>query len=662
MEELNALCQSCGAQLNLDYWRYITERLLSTIDCTTPIIVPSQAGSGKSTWILAFILTLCEHLLGGSPFSAELGGIILVVQKVEDLETISDLIKARFPQATAPLMTPMQSLGDNAIRRGYCLDAQVRDYLDCHPKDCTYFADCPLQTMRTNAHRSLVVEMTQSRYHTLVDSGELQWYLNREEGGMPRRFLITDEKPQLYSSVTVNMHTVNKASSELEQATKYLYDGQVAKLQRQFSIFVTRVFQQLRLPFSQPLTPTSPLACVSLALEEGQQQGLRDLELVCGEKLTHQTPSISDCFRAMRQGHGAPVFIQRHNGFAVTVPLKVSAAFAGIIRVIFDATACVDGDYVHFPCQMLDELPISPMPQLHFHIYRDPSMNLSKRAVRTKAWLPDALALLIDDILERHPAPAFLCTYKEQSKGIYDALSPKSKERIALMTPNAENLPIPYFGGTNGSNAFNYCQTVLLLGYPRLPPEEYLRQTYLAWRQAGFEEEIADLMTQYHAAATPKEASAYLQSPLAKEYEARHLAARYEQELYRSALRNSGESKPVHVFLFAPPKGVEAYLLPRFPACQVVEETVPITFLVKQNHARSYQGASTAMAKLAEFLVTWDGKPIAISKMRQVLDISTDAWGSLRKTQHFKEFCNVHGLQFQGHGRSATMFQLPYFS
>ena len=78
-----------GRSVDLCYWMKITKSLLSS-SAPGVQVVPAQAGSGKSTWVLAFLLALCEFAGSNPQETRSLGGVLLVVQKVETLNQLRE--------------------------------------------------------------------------------------------------------------------------------------------------------------------------------------------------------------------------------------------------------------------------------------------------------------------------------------------------------------------------------------------------------------------------------------------------------------------------------------------------------------------------------------------------------------------------------------------
>lgn len=657
MRYLHQLCDERGARLDFQYWKNITHRILSLHDSGTLSVVPSQAGSGKSTWILAFILAVSESLLGASELLATLGGILLVVQKVEDLENFVELVRDHFPDSPVPLMVAMQSYSPTARERGLCINPQVQDFRDCSTKSCPYAEECPLLSMMSNARNAPILGMTQARYNILRANGTLPLYLDGGEGSVSRRFLLYDEKPDLFPAAIMSIPIINKASSEIE-AADYLSDRTKASLQASLSYVIRRPVNALRRDTQQhhdSMQRDPPYGLCPTIVSEEDYRRFVDFRRMCEERLTHNTPNLRACLDVMARLYNGKALFDKRNSFSITAPTKETIRFDHTLQIVFDATARVDGDYLHLlNAELLPSSPVRSMSHVTLHVYSGGAVNLSKQAFKNKPWLVDGLCDLVAGIIAHYPAPTFLCTYKEQSRPIYKALPDDVKPRLALMPHASEDAPLPYFGGTNGSNAFKHCRNVILLGYPRHTPSDYLRQTFLAWRSAGFLEELqagSDAMAEQDIHGKHRQ----IALPSVIEYESRHLASRYIQEIFRCAIRNGEQTDDIHIFLFAPPPAVLALVKSQLPDCVTVEEPLPEEFLRKQTASRSYLGKPTARVKFFEFLTQWDGKPLSITQLRAQLGISPEAWSSLREAEGFNTLCRNSGIIFTGRGKNAKM-------
>ena len=80
MQWMHKLCEDRGFSVDFSYWEACTLTLLSADSNKNATIVPSRAGFGKSTWILALLLASCDLNQNMPAFARSLGGLVLVVQ------------------------------------------------------------------------------------------------------------------------------------------------------------------------------------------------------------------------------------------------------------------------------------------------------------------------------------------------------------------------------------------------------------------------------------------------------------------------------------------------------------------------------------------------------------------------------------------------------
>ena len=95
--------------LDMDYWKKVTYQIFAA-DGPGIQIIPARAGFGKSTWIKASLLTWGDLWTAKDPLAEALGGVILVTQKVEDLNECVDTLETVFPASSGGLVVALQSL------------------------------------------------------------------------------------------------------------------------------------------------------------------------------------------------------------------------------------------------------------------------------------------------------------------------------------------------------------------------------------------------------------------------------------------------------------------------------------------------------------------------------------------------------------------------
>lgn len=651
-------------QSNLDmrYWKTTTRQILSA-DRPGIQVIPARAGFGKSTWIKAFLLALGELWVTGDPLAEALGGVILVNQKVEDLNECVDTLEAAFPSGTSGLVVALQSLTASGKKRGFCLNPDVGGYEDCDRLRCPYAAECPLKELETQAPHAYILGLTQARFYGMRRDKTLDSILSRETGNgmVPRRFVIFDEKPELVQVCELDRRKINYASSALEKlvADNRLQDGKACNLQSGIDIHVNRWVQELRRISKierEGYTSRDELAGVcSLADRTDEEEEYLRFRASLERRPDLTSRELRDCLSVMNHLYqGPPVLFCKLGGFTLYSICDGMAELQDRQVMIFDATSPVDGDYQQR--QDLQWMPSSPpanMEKVTFHLFRHERLNVSKNAFRSPK-VREAMCRLVDEITARYPGQTFLCSYQQYARFIAENLQENARAQIKMM-PDKSPECVPYFGGTNGSNAFNDCTNVILLGYPRLEPKTYLARTY-ATQGEDFRLELERVAEAERWKDRPwKDGLRCL--PQVSEYECRHLAARLEQEIYRCALRNPDCESDIHVFLFCPPERVWELLHQRFWGCKVEEyEDLPDCVETVRARAGIYGGHPTAYAKLAEFLEAWDGVEVKVSALKKRLGITDSAWKELIKGEKAKALLARHGVERRGRGPNAVYY------
>lgn len=662
MNYVNQLCTERGATVDREYWKRITTKILSSLFKGEPLVCPARAGAGKSTWIIAFLLALCELYLSDDPLAGILGGVILVLQKVETLNEVVDTVQRYFPDAPKELIVALQSWTKSGQEYGYCENKQVTSYTECLKTRCPYAATCTLLKFIQTAGRAYVLCMTQIRFGQFRRNGSIEKYMTREGEAFPRRFLIFDEKFDFAPTMELTQEVINNASTELERLVhtqEDVTDRDINGLQISVSYQIKRLFQKLRnetvIKRDGQIIDSPYGLCTLEGIPEDEQQRFQRFcnYLYTGGRryLTKDLSTSVDVIQALLQGQ---CLYSKLGVFAIYCAGDPQLMYGSALTIIFDATAEVDGDYDGLGVNLLKSMSPRHMDKVTLYIYRHPDLNSSQSAMK-KAWKLSAFGNLIEEILAEHPGKTFLCTYKSYADYFPAHLSKASLQHVLLM--EGKDPPCtPYWGGTNGSNSFNAATNCILIGYPRLNIRNYLQRVYTYWGASGVQRKIANLSDRWQNQG--EQPSRCLQNDLPEvgNYESRHLAARLEQEIYRCQLRNRKCPDPINVFLFAPPQKMLDVLLERFPgaAVQYIDELPECVALAKST-ARTYNDEPTYYAKFAAFLGRWDGSEVPLKQLLAEAGITKEGWKALRKTAHFRDLVNANGAVCTGRGPNVVL-------
>lgn len=663
MKWLTVVYDSCGAALSKPYrkyWGKFTRAFLSANDNDRAWISAARAGSGKTIWTKAFFLALCEIAVkDGELCQAIKGGVVFVVQKIETLNEMADVIEQWFPDHR-DLIGVVQSFSPSGKKRGLCLNPKAASHDDCIPAECSFAESCSIVHSAARGRTALIAGITQARFLRYRRSdNRIHKLMYRDLGGMevPRRFLIFDEKLEMAEISILSKEGLNSISNSFEQFGSFrnMADNKIAALQSKLTSGVTRFFDRLRWELRQEEADGRkrdyPFGFCTLRNDAHAATGFSSF---CSwfsdpQNEIRLTQEGKECLDVMSDLLKEECLFVKMNGFRVIHITPPQLSFGRAQTLLFDATASIDGDYTYLSnVRVYENTPDRKFSNLTFHLFLHPGCNVSKTALRS----PErqfSIRQLIDEIVANSTGKIFLSSYKEQNRMLFADGIP---DQICQMDGG-----LPYYGGTNGSNDFRNCHTVILLGWPRLKPDDFFVNCFATWGEHGFREVVEGAFEAFQSDRIPGEPLRQL--PMLKEYEARYLAARVEQEIYRSAIRLPDCKDEVHVYLFCPPEGVWPLLRERFPGCREdIIHTLPDCMQVTKGRNRKYQGAPTAYNKFAEFMEAWQGTEISVAALRdQELDISKSAWKDLLKDDRVDKLLVHLGITREGRGKNAKFIR-----
>lgn len=645
MDHMKQICRDRKIHLNYKYWKSITYDVLSVQDTSRPLVIPARAGSGKSTWIQAFLNAAAKLWEKEDTLVDVLGGILLVVQKVEDLNRITQTL--RHDCKRPDIMIPVQAWHSSSVQHGWCINEDSLEHGRCMEKSCPHQEDCPRKRSAQDGCGAYILGITQARYLDLLrpqNAADLAGYLERktEDVLVPRRFILIDEKIELLhiAASAINTNVLANALLELDTQRNRRPDlrRRIDSLEYRFSYCVQhhfyRIFQHV---YNHPDNKHGACTlkhgpCDEMdTLVEDTRNGIRRFLQDCRNLPLSLMPNLGLCLDVAEALVEGRCFFDINGGKVLFCRKPLPRLPEEAKTILFDATAEVDPDYPGlWHGHLLDSSPPLHMEKLYFHVYTDRRLKVSMQALHKQAAL-QGFAAFLSELIEGLPGKTFLCTYKEDSEALLRLLSEKARKKVPVHPGKPDC--VPYYGGNNGSNSFNDCSNVILLGYPRLDPQTYFRYSAILAEETGRNK-------------------AHPLSKLEEDYEARHLAARLEQELYRCAIRNPSCDNDIHVFLFTPPERVSEILRHRFLGCHWEGcEEYPEVIRQISGQMRTYKNKPTHFARLSDWLAHWEGGEIYVSDLKKLLEVPDNSWKELMKQGRTKELLQASGVIIQGSGR-----------
>ena len=186
-------CTARQVELDTKYWKRYTRRILETQSPDKALVISSPAGSGKSTWMQSFLLALRDVMKEQPEFDLSLVGVVVVLQKVEDLNELADLLNQDCAE-DHPVMVSLQGWTDSGSRRGLCRNPSVDNYEACLRQQCPYAGKCPILHFSEDAKTAPIVGMTQERFCQLREQGldSVLYQYATPKSNKPRLIVLPD--------------------------------------------------------------------------------------------------------------------------------------------------------------------------------------------------------------------------------------------------------------------------------------------------------------------------------------------------------------------------------------------------------------------------------------------------------------------------------------
>ena len=663
MARMTQLSRERHIPLDLKYWERVTRAILGQKSTDTAIIVPAPAGSGKSTWILAFMLAMKDLFQEKPELEKSLVGITVVLQKVDDLNELAEVLNQGCPQ-NEPFMVPLQGWSKSGKQRGFCQCAGVDSYAECPRNQCPYALQCPILTFHEKVLYAPVVGLTQARF-CLLRQGDLDSVLQRlgpDGTSYPRRYILFDEKYPMVPIAELNMERINETSTAFNTIIEKYHasDTRVCGLQQQLNYSITRIFQKIRRV--QQTAAGNDIQIGFLSFSEEEREDSHVYYEFRNSFTTYQkrfmTEQLTEMFSVIDYLYeGGICLFTKIRGFCIYRIDRPQIHFGDSQTIIFDATAEVDNDYRNLDnVEIISGTPESTPREIILYVHGNSAMNVSKSAMDTPWKLP-ALAEYTAKLVQEADRPSFLCTYKEvavELAGRLKAQLPSPVFDKVLLMPDREVPTLPYFNGTNGSNHFKDAELAIMLGYPRLNATTYLAFTCAACGLPRIRAELAEIPEEQ---LTDRDFDVR-NLPSVRDYMTHHLAARLEQEIYRSVQRDPGFTGKIEIHLFYPPQDVLNILQERIHGHIIYDDALPDCVARHRGAARRYEGGSTSFGRLVHFLDTWDGSPPHVAQIQEQLEISPAVWKDLIADPRVQALWQEYGIVRSGRGPNA-IWEIP---
>lgn len=629
-------------------------------------IIPAKAGFGKSSYIYSFLSVLCKHIHSGDFSNFSKQGAIIVTDKIEVLRKLEkDIIndqgyyykKDKFPVTNYTYI--LEAWNKNSFKEGICKNEAIEsyEYGMCSPFECPFYNECKMSYQKYQQAYSPILLMTNARFKQYGDRiDDYSTWIDKSGNKHDREIIIIDEKPEiidnyridtkLFADMKQTVEKINHNGIDMSDVKRYLLN-EILQIENEVL--------QLRSEVSKYRN------CICSGTKEE----------VFTEKFKTQWVEYIG-FEGMAAINAIEkMFIQGALWCNATIPFFKTLGikdfnYEGFKTYIFDATAELDPDYEDDRFQFLDIEDYKNYENVTFHIFRDEAMNMSKSALNPKKhfWKNVAVAEWIrNNFKDKTYVVSYMDNVAIISKHL--KLKPRGEEEVIILDQGEDKPLIPHFGDTKGSNEFKDAKYMVQIGWNRAPSDEYLAQCLsrntnldkVFEKKENHEERTAKLLeNEYGKFTSYDEANVYMW---------RKMAVEFEQEVFRTCVRDFSADNAVEIYIFNPDRKVIGLISQRFKNCKFKSTyDVPIEFQEEKILGRNNSdGTDNKIQAFIKWLrKEWDGSEISIKEMKSKFEMSDKYWEKVRANEVVKEIKDNRKVQSRRKGKGASQVTYWYIS
>lgn len=626
-------------------------------------VIPAKAGFGKSSYIYSFMRTLCNHINKGDLSKFSTKGAIIVTDKIEVLrEFENDIFEdtGHYNEKNKTKYTYMlESWNKNSFRDGICKNEAVTyyEYGMCSSKGCPFFQNCKMKYQKYQQVYSPILLMTNSRFKQYGDKiEEYKKWIDKDGKDQVRDIIIIDEKPaiindfridtQLFSDLKKTVEEINANEEESRNIKERLF-AELHKVETDFVNLRQSVSAYRNCIYS---------GSKKTVFNEDFRKHWKDL---IGFKHLDALDAIEKMFV-----QGA-LWCNANPPFFKTLGVK-DFYYPGFKTYIFDATSELDPDYDNERFQFLDIEDYKNYKNVTFHIFNNKAMNMSKTAMSVKEhyWKNKAVA---EWILNNFKEKTYVVSYKDNVDIIskFLKLKPNGEKQFIILDKGEEKPLIPHFGDTKGSNEFKDAKYMVQIGWNRAPSDEYLAQCLS--RKTDFNKvfEKRENHEERTARLLENDSGIFRVYDEANIYMWRKMAVEFEQEVFRTSIRDFSADNAVDIYIFKPSKKVINLISQRFKKCKIIENNdVPIEF--KQEKVLGRKNSDGNDNKIQTFIKwlkdEWDGSEISVKEIKSKFEFSESYWEKVRSQNIVKEIKTARKVKSKRKGKGTNQITYWYIS
>ncbi|MFT4413887.1 hypothetical protein ACLM5H_08515 [Fredinandcohnia humi] len=618
-------------------------------------VIPAKAGFGKSSYIYSFMRTLCNHINKGDLSKFATKGAIIVTDKIEVLREFEKDIFEDMGYYNEKNKTKysymLESWNKNSFKDGICKNEAVTsyEYGMCSSKECPFYKNCKMSYQKFQQIYSPILLMTNARFKQYGDQiEEYKKWVDKAGKEQVREIIIIDEKPAIIDDFRIDTQLFSDLKKTIEEIDT---NGDEARnIKEQLLVELHKVetdFLRLR----QSVATYRNCICSGSKGTVFNEEFRKHWKNYIGFKHQDALDAIEKLFI-----QGA-LWCNANTPFFKTLGVK-DFYYPGFKTYIFDATSELDPDYDNERFQFLDIEDYKNYENVTFHIFKNEAMNMSKSAMSAKKhyWKNKAVA---EWILNNFREKTYVVSYKNNVDIISNFLKLKANdEKQFIILDKGEEKPlIPHFGDTKGSNEFKDAKYMIQIGWNRAPSDEYLAQCLSRKANLNKVFEKRENQEEKTASLLENDRGLFLNYDEANIYMWRKMAVEFEQEVFRTSIRDFSADNAVDIYIFKPSKKVINLISQRFRKCKFIEiNGVPIEFQEQKVLGRKTpSGEDNIIQRFIKWLRDdWDGSQISINEIKSNFKISDKNWEKINSKQVIKEIKKVRNVKRKRSGKGAN--------
>ncbi|MCY1714489.1 hypothetical protein [Caproiciproducens galactitolivorans] len=621
----------------IDFSYEVSRLITGDLKENKPVLVPVRCGFGKSTFINTVLFTKILCQIHTNIPMGDLG-IIIVTERLEDLLSLQERIRDNFGYYNFYQYDDMNGqLIERKIDWMYVLQSwntnisckmHLKSYTESLEKcdRCQFRSNCIIGKQSHEQFYSPIVGITSERLYYYADSGVMykiaQWKSKGKNGiKLSRKLLLIDEKPKLtlvddiseklINDLTDAVSKIDENNSDEVRKDKQFMKNQLDAIKRNLLNLVEK-FEKYRnayVKLSQPIFTNEFFKLWKKYMGYKYKEKIDLIVSFFSKGGLYCRTGKYDLFKTVSMAN-----------------FKVN----DFKTIIFDGTAELSLEYDVNDFNLLQVEDFREYSNVTFHLVEG---NYSKRKVLEN---PEVVNPIINWINSHVDQPTYVVSYQGASDYLYTGL--KDNKYVVCYKGSNKQECIPYYGYTKGMNNFKHCTQMIQIGWNRWDSDSYLAYRIATSRliKNKFDEKYEEKFEVIQNLLTNKN-GVFAFSDV-EMYKLMHLINDFEQEVFRTEVREFSNMNPIDIYIFGCNKTMKSMIAQRFVNCKFVDEKW--TEIEEYNMRKRAHAENNLILKLIDWIRQWDGNYQDISNLRNELEITENYWKKIKKKDSVKKIWN----------------------